>query len=45
MYVLVDDWCKLNRSSKPPKTGRPTLLSDSEVLTMAILAPVASLSQ
>src|SRR5215210_3260486 len=38
LYVLVDDWWKLERSSKPPKTGRPALLSDSEVITLAILA-------
>jgi Transposase DDE domain len=38
LYVLVDDWWKLDRSSKPPKIGRPALLTDSEVLTLAILA-------
>jgi hypothetical protein len=38
LYVLVDDWWKLNRSSRPSKTGRPALLTDSEVLTLAILA-------
>jgi hypothetical protein len=38
LYVLVDDWWKLQRSSKPPKIGRPALLTDSEVLTLAILA-------
>jgi hypothetical protein len=38
LYVLVDDWCPENRSSQPPKPGRPTLLWDSEVLTLAILA-------
>jgi Transposase DDE domain len=38
LYVLVDDWWKLDRSSEPPKTGRPALLTDSEVLTLAILA-------
>lgn len=38
LYVLVDDWWKLERSSEPPKTGRPALLSDPEVLTLAILA-------
>jgi Transposase DDE domain len=38
LYVLVDDWRKLERSSKPPKIGRPALLTDSEVLTLAILA-------
>ncbi|HJQ29529.1 MAG TPA: IS982 family transposase [Rubrobacter sp.] len=38
LYVLVDDWWKLNHSSKPSKTGRPALLTDSEVITLAILA-------
>jgi|SRR5215217_38892 len=38
LYVLVDDWWKLDRSSKPPKIGRPALLTDSEVITLAILA-------
>ncbi len=38
LYVLVDDWWKLNHSLDPPRTGRPALLSDSEVLTLAILA-------
>src|SRR5918997_5204488 len=38
LYVLVDDWWKLDHASRPPRTGRPALLSDSEVLTLAILA-------
>jgi len=38
LYVLVDDWWKLERSSWPSKTGRPALLSDPEVITLAILA-------
>jgi hypothetical protein len=38
LYVLVDDWWKLDHASQPPKTGRPALLSDPEVLTLAILA-------
>jgi hypothetical protein len=38
LYVLVDDWWKLNRTSKSAKIGRPALLSDSEVITLAILA-------
>jgi Transposase DDE domain len=38
LYVLVDDWWKLNHASEPPKIGRPALLTDSEVLTLAILA-------
>jgi len=38
LYVLVDDWWKLDHASQPPKTGRPALLSDPEVITLAILA-------
>ena len=38
LYVLVDDWWKLEHASRPPKNGRPALLSDPEVLTLAILA-------
>ena len=38
LYVLVDDWWKLKHASQPPKTGRPALLSDPEVITLAILA-------
>jgi hypothetical protein len=38
LYVLVDDWWKLDHALQPPKTGRPALLSDPEVLTLAILA-------
>src|SRR5215210_2835050 len=38
LYVLVDDWWKLEHASQPPKSGRPALLTDSEVLTLAILA-------
>jgi hypothetical protein len=38
LYVLVDDWWKLEHASRPPKTGRPALLGDPEVLTLAILA-------
>lgn len=38
LYVLVDDWWKLDHSSEPSKTGRPALLSDPEVITLAILA-------
>ena len=38
LYVLVDDWWKLHRSSESPKIGRPALLSDPEVLTLVILA-------
>jgi hypothetical protein len=38
LYVLVDDWWKLEHALRPPKIGRPALLSDSEVITLAILA-------
>ena len=38
LYVLVDDWWKLERTWQPPKTGRPALLSDPQVITLAILA-------
>ena len=38
LYVSVDDWWKANRSSDARKPGRPALLADSEVLTLAILA-------
>ena len=38
LYVLVDDWWKLEHTWRPPKTGRPALLTDSEVITLAILA-------
>jgi hypothetical protein len=40
LYVLVDDWWQANRSSATtlPRPGRPALLADSEVLTLAILA-------
>jgi hypothetical protein len=38
LYVLVDDWWKLEHASRPPKIGRPALLSDPELITLAILA-------
>jgi hypothetical protein len=39
LYVLVDDWWKADHpSSALRKPGRPALLSESEVLTLAILA-------
>jgi Transposase DDE domain len=39
LYVLVDDWWKADHpSSAPRKPGRPARLSESEVLTLAILA-------
>jgi hypothetical protein len=37
LYDLVNDWWKAARSCDTPKPGRPTLLAESEVLTLAIL--------
>src|SRR4051812_34951277 len=38
LYVLVDDWWKLEHASEAPRVGRPALLSGSEVITLAIVA-------
>jgi hypothetical protein len=38
LYVLVDDWWKLEHSSDSPRAGRPALLTDPELITLAILA-------
>jgi hypothetical protein len=38
LYVHIDDWWKANHPSATRRPGRPALLSDSEVLTLAILA-------
>jgi hypothetical protein len=39
LYVQIDDWWRANhRQSSRRGPGRPALLSDSEVLTLAILA-------
>ena len=39
LYVLIDDWWKAaHPSTVPRKPGRPALISESEVLTLAILA-------
>jgi hypothetical protein len=40
LYVSVDDWWQASRSSTTirRRPGRPALLADSEVLTLAILA-------
>ena len=38
LYVQVDDWWKANHPSATRRPGRPALLSDPEVLTLAILA-------
>jgi hypothetical protein len=38
-YVYIDEWWKAFRPPNAPrKPGRPALLSESEVLTLAILA-------
>jgi hypothetical protein len=38
LYVLVDDWWQEHHPSSARKPGRPALLSDPEVITLAILA-------
>jgi hypothetical protein len=38
LYVLVDDWWKADHRLAPRRPGRPASLSESEVLTLAILA-------
>ena len=38
LYVLVDDWWQERHPYSPRKPGRPALLSDPEVITLAILA-------
>ena len=38
LYVLVDDWLRERHWSAQIRLGRPTLLSECEVLTLAILA-------
>jgi hypothetical protein len=41
LYVLVDDWWQEHHPSssmRKKKPGRPALLSDPEVITLAILA-------
>ena len=38
LYVLVDDWWQEHHPSSARKPGRPPLLSDPEVITLAILA-------
>jgi len=38
LYVLVDDWWKKRHRSSPRKPGHPALLSNSEVLALAMLA-------
>ena len=38
LYVLVDDWWQAECGRAPRGPGRPALLADAEVLTLAILA-------
>jgi hypothetical protein len=38
LYVLVDDWWQERHPYSPRKPGRPALLSDPEVITLAIFA-------
>jgi hypothetical protein len=38
LYVLVDDWWQAIHGRVPRRPGRPALLSDPEVITLAILA-------
>jgi hypothetical protein len=38
LYVLVDDWWQAGQGRAPRRPGRPALLTDPEVLTLAILA-------
>ena len=38
LYCLIDDWRKAKQTFSPARPGRPSQLSDAEVLTLAILA-------
>src|SRR5919107_2182999 len=38
LYVLTEDWWKCAHASDTARMGRPSLISDPEVLTLAILA-------
>src|SRR5215212_3332661 len=38
LYVLVDDWWQAGHGRAPSRPGRPALLTDPEVITLAILA-------
>ena len=38
LYVLIDDWWRADRPPTARKPGRPQRLTDSEVLTLAVLA-------
>ena len=37
-YVLVDDWCLSRHPAAPGEPGRPLVMSDGEILTLAILS-------
>ncbi len=38
LYVLTDDWWKAIHSSDTPRAGRPSLISEARILTLAIFA-------
>ena len=38
LYVLIDDWWRVDRPRTARKPGRPPRLTDAEVLTLAVLA-------
>jgi hypothetical protein len=38
LYVLADDWWRADRPPSARKPGRPLRLTDTEVLTLAVLA-------
>jgi hypothetical protein len=39
LYVLIEDWWKAaHYFSNAPRVGRPSLISDPEILTLAVLA-------
>ena len=38
LYVLIEDWWKATHSSDTTEAGRPPLICDPEILTLAILA-------
>lgn len=38
LYVLTEDWWKATHSPETPQSGRPSRISEAEILTLAILA-------
>jgi hypothetical protein len=38
LYVLTEEWWKSTHSSDTPRAGRPPVISEAEILTLAILA-------